>query len=320
VKNPPLFPTPYPDELFYSILCRYRLRIGNSKVRTISQELYGSRKNSNVLFPRFIDRIVSLLPSNVGFSTESFIQNTTLFPYYTPYISAERSKTFRAYMQSSEGKVEFFALGFGKQRHPQNERFRFCKSCWDNDIATYGEPYWHRLHQLPGVMVCHLHSESLYEVPLTFLSGATNFYAASTDIINYAVPCGGFSDSVFEKLIALSENASWILQNGSNLGSYEKTLNKYDSWFCQGGFRTFQGKTRNQELHSAVIEYFGADFLRLLNAYDNNHNGSWSSRIAQYHNSPTHPLYHMLLAEFLAGSVKLFFELDCETPLNKRQK
>lgn len=315
VKNSPLFPTPYPDELFYSVLCRYMIRVGNSKTRSVSQELYGSRKKSNVLFSRFIDRIVSMLPPQSGFTSELFIRNTTLYPYFAPFISAERSKTFLEYMQAEEAIIEFFALGFGKQRQPRNEYFRFCKSCWSSDIEIYGEPYWHRLHQLPGIKVCHLHAESLFETPMNFLSGASSFYAASSGIIETAVPCGRFNNAVFEKFMALSADTAWLLKNGFLFGSYENTLSRYDSWFNRAGVKTFQGKTRNQELHSVLLEYYGADFLQLLNAYDERHNASWTLRMVQNPHSPTHPIYHILMTRFLAGSVQKFFEQNCETSL-----
>jgi hypothetical protein len=216
---------------------------------------------------------------------------------------------------AKETKAGYFALGFGKQRQPQNERFRFCKSCWADDTEVFGEPYWHRLHQLPGVLVCHLHREPLLEVPVNFLIGSKEFYAASADIIKTAVPCGIFSDLVFEKLITLSVDSSWLLQNSCRLGSYEETLNRYDRWFRVGGFRKWRGKTSQKQIHSEILKYFGMDFLEILNAYDESHNGSWVARITNYPQSPVHPIYHILMGEFLAGSTKRFFEQDCAETL-----
>jgi len=311
-NTPPLFPTPYPDELFYSVLCRYQLRICNASTRSISENLYGKRKLSNVLLPQFIDRIVSLLPHNSGFTSEYFIQNTTIFPYFAPFLTTERRNVFLAYMKSTSEneKIGYFALGFGKQRQPRNERFRFCKSCWANDVELFGEPYWHRLHLLPGVMACHLHGEPLFEAPVSFLNGSKGFYPASADIIDVAVPCGIFNDLVLEKLISLSTDTAWLLKNGCRLDSYEETLNKYDSRLRTAGFRVWQGKTFHKQIHSALYEHFGADLLKLLNAYDVSHNGSWVARLTHYPQSPLHPMYHILLAEFFAGSTKKFFEQD----------
>ncbi len=312
-KTPTLFPTPYPDELFYSVLCRYQLRLCNASTRSVSEELYGKRKLSNILLPQFINRIASLFPVRSGFTPEYFIQNTTIFPYFSPFLTAERGNVLLTYMKSAtaDERVGYFALGFGKLRQPQNERFRFCKSCWADDASVFGEPYWHRLHQLPGVMACHLHREPLFEVPVSFLNGSRDFYAASTDIIDTAAPCGIFSGSILEKLILLSADTAWLLQNGCRLGPYEETLNKYDRRLRMEGLRVWRGKTFHRQIHSAILESFGPDFLKLLNAYDASHNGSWAARITHYPKSPVHPMYHILMAEFMAGSARSFFEQDC---------
>lgn len=34
------FPTPYPDELWYSVLCRYHVRSGNRESATTFRELF----------------------------------------------------------------------------------------------------------------------------------------------------------------------------------------------------------------------------------------------------------------------------------------
>lgn len=41
----PFFPTPYPDETFYSVICRYDLLKGRNSFRGTSEELFGKRIN-----------------------------------------------------------------------------------------------------------------------------------------------------------------------------------------------------------------------------------------------------------------------------------
>ena len=38
----PFFPAPYPDELWYSVICRYHIRSGNPSVKYSIRELYGA--------------------------------------------------------------------------------------------------------------------------------------------------------------------------------------------------------------------------------------------------------------------------------------
>ncbi len=40
---------------------------------------------------------------------------------------------------------------------PLVKYFRFCSICLREDVEQYGEPYWHRVHQVAGVLVCPIH-------------------------------------------------------------------------------------------------------------------------------------------------------------------
>lgn len=49
---------------------------------------------------------------------------------------------------------------------------RYCPECTSEDIQKHGETYWRRIHQLPGIMACHKHNQTLMNstVRLSFLS------------------------------------------------------------------------------------------------------------------------------------------------------
>ena len=71
------FPTLYPDELWYSALCRYQVRTGNTNTL-----LTNSRVDSNLLLPDSgIYETIKLLPQGV-FDIEDIIINHTLFPFF----------------------------------------------------------------------------------------------------------------------------------------------------------------------------------------------------------------------------------------------
>lgn len=73
------FPSPYPDEWWYSVLCRYHVRSGHSKYATTISELYGGRP---MVHGRLVPGgdcavILSNLPSGVQ-SIDDVLQNHTL--------------------------------------------------------------------------------------------------------------------------------------------------------------------------------------------------------------------------------------------------
>ena len=137
-----LFPTPYPDETLYSVICRYDLLTGRNSFRGTSEELFGRRNNLNAEIPQCIGSLVKCIPAGTGLSTEYFIQNTTMYPYFKPFISKERDTVFREYMTAEVGSGEskYFALGIGKLRYPKNTHLKFCEECWQEDVKKHGEP------------------------------------------------------------------------------------------------------------------------------------------------------------------------------------
>ena len=58
-------------------------------------------------------------------------------------------------------------IGIYQSSSMDARRLRYCPECFDEDIAAYGEPYWHRLHQIPGIAVCPRHGCWLADTEIT---------------------------------------------------------------------------------------------------------------------------------------------------------
>ena len=77
------FPTPYPDELWYSVLGRYHVRSGTPNSATTLRELFGAESvggMGNFLPNCGIRRVAEKLPEGVLDEREVAL-NHTLFPY-----------------------------------------------------------------------------------------------------------------------------------------------------------------------------------------------------------------------------------------------
>lgn len=311
------FPTPYPDELLYSVIARYHMRNGSPTLRATCNELYGRRMKIPVNFPTDIDTLASRIPEESEITVANFIERNTVFPYFSPFLTKTRSKAFLTYMRQGKTNSQntYFALGIGKLRYPTSIFLRFCKGCWSEDVKKYGEPYWHRLHQIPGVFMCHHHGEPLYDSKVSIAAAKEALYAATVDMTLNGAPCGNFTDIKTEKLIKLSENSEWLLNNGLNCGSYEETLERYDLFYLKKGFRTTGGKTNHQQVFDAIRQFYGNEFLQLLNADIESAESAWMARITHYPNTLIHPMNHALMIGLLAGSAASFFTEDCEKTL-----
>jgi hypothetical protein len=311
------FPTPYPDETIYSVLCRFHLRLGRPSYYYTCEKLIGRNLSLNTYVPHGIGLLASRLPEYTELTGEYLIHKTTMFPYFAPFLSEERKCAFSEYMlDKSNDSVDYSItnLKVGSLRYPKHLYLRFCKSCWKEEIQMYGEPYWHRVHQLPGVMMCPHHKKPLMDSPILVSHSNYDFHAASVSMIEKSRICGHFKGDVADKLILLSQNSQWLLENGHERSTYERTFTRYDLWLRNKGLSSLNGRVWHNKIFSAVNSFFGEDFLKMVDAYDEDQTYTWSKRILFGSSKLQHPMYHILLHILLAGSTATFLDSDCQAP------
>ena len=83
------FPAPYPNEWWYSVLCRYHVRSGYRNYATTSHELYGKKPITHGrLFPgSSIHAVVS--QHRLTLDEMQLLTEHTLAPYYMSFFSAK---------------------------------------------------------------------------------------------------------------------------------------------------------------------------------------------------------------------------------------
>jgi hypothetical protein len=83
----------------------------------------------------------------------------TAFPYAVAFLGdagLDSALNYAAGENSKLGSVLQNATAGGGYR-------RFCSRCTDVELRVHGESYWHRQHNLPGVLACAQHGEYLKE-------------------------------------------------------------------------------------------------------------------------------------------------------------
>ena len=160
------FPTPYPGEWWYSVLCRYHVRSGHSKYATTISELYGDRP---MVHGRLIPggdcaAILSKLPPGV-LSIDDVLANHTLLPYYTRFFAADKKQQVWEALRAGRGSG---ITSVRAQMPDGTEGLKYCPTCYLLDTEKYGEPFWHRVHQIPLLPICPMHQVPLVVVPAKF--------------------------------------------------------------------------------------------------------------------------------------------------------
>lgn len=149
------FPTPYPDETWYSVLCRYHVRTGNPTPTATMMELFYGKDQANIsslCISNTIYDVLSKLPEGV-LSYDEIVIKHTLFKYTTRFIPLNEKMDFLESVKI--GKVRF-PVKICKDAQKVTE-LKFCPICKQEDIKKFGEPFWHLCHQIPLANICQKH-------------------------------------------------------------------------------------------------------------------------------------------------------------------
>src|ERR1041384_926910 len=158
-----LAPRLYPDELLYSFCSRYHELMG-----------YRSRESTGRdLFKRGVVKVAFDFPSGLRTLTQAtswsdwktvdqLIDSHSLLPFYAAFVLPRKLSHIRASMAGDGGGAIHSSLGV-LTHYIRSEKFRYCSRCVESDRSKFGETYWHRLHQLPGIDACPFHKIFLSE-------------------------------------------------------------------------------------------------------------------------------------------------------------
>lgn len=167
------FPTPYPDELWYSVLCRYHIRSGNAGSAATFRELLGDRDSaalSTFLPNRTIAKVLKKLPDQF-ISVEKIALEHTLFKYTFRCYPLEVKKDILAFTKA--GRVDYPVK---VSKSYESKELKSCPVCAREDRMQYGEAYWHVSHQIPYASVCHKHGCRLNSLQVKATELNSNFF------------------------------------------------------------------------------------------------------------------------------------------------
>ncbi|MGC5325180.1 TnsD family transposase [Brevibacillus sp. SYSU BS000544] len=300
------FPHPYPDELLYSVLARYHMRSGNLSPKVTLQELFYSTKLTAVVdLPSRLSTLVSNLPANATYTADELIINHTLYSYYTAFLPKERAQLIYESMKGNFGGSIHTRIGIMASSVATPKYLRYCPTCSKEDWSQRGEMYWHRVHQIPGVLVCPTHHVLLVSSKVLLSErNRHEFIYASRENSPFcdAVP------SQNEKINVLADDLKRVLDNG--ITSYPSSWfrDRYVALLRKKGFVSPNGFVNQTMLHEYFNSYYGNALLEKVYAtarYEEANN--WLQSIVRKHRKVFHPVHHVLMIQFLAGSLNIFF-------------
>ncbi len=303
------FPDPYPDELFYSVCARFSDHMQYPTVGAVARELFGTETiNCAVDFPSRLDTLVSALPIGHSYTVDILIDDHTLLPLYGPFLPPERLKYLRNDMCGDKSTAHARA-GITYFQAPLLQHLRFCPLCLDNDKQRFGECYWHRVHQVPGVEVCPIHEVLLQNSSTHPRSQRTDneFISAEAAIQKIRPQPPGKPGNYREILLKLARGSMWLLSQRGLTSDFESLSKRYLAILFEHDLATYRGLVYQHKLRQLFQEYYPSDLLNLLHCELGTKETSWLNYLIHPQKRVQPPLHHLLLIHFLGHTTETFF-------------
>lgn len=298
----PYFPVPYVDELFYSCIARYGCHTGQvQNQKAVVKDVWGT--NSAVAIPDlpshlqdFVDNVEGIWQVNIN----ELIAQFTLAPLYFPFLSAQQVRQVISSMGSKEGGKIHTRAGIVASRVPIPSHFRFCPQCLEEQLAELGEPYWRRMHQLPGIDVCINHSCKLEYTTVPFHPKEKHRYHAAIIECQSRQPRSVDLTASEQQTIEYHQE----LLNSPVLEGYG--ANRWTLYYQQLakdlGF-THKSRVQHSDIHHRLKQAFKNTSLQPFIPETNEN--SWLINLFRKHRKSFHPLRHLMVLAALTPDKSL---------------
>lgn len=166
----------YPNELLYGAVSRIHLRVDAKSMFTTLRYLFdGKIKNIHPLFLLYSPFMFQWSKENLGLDFHSVFQHT-LDAFAMSFLTKSAKSEILGSLQQNRMPFRYTGLKFATLGQ---SRLMYCPLCFQEDLEKYGEPYWHRDHQIMGLNVCMKHKCMLEKSTVNLSGGIQGVYFAN---------------------------------------------------------------------------------------------------------------------------------------------
>jgi hypothetical protein len=311
------FPDPHPDEVLYSVWARLSDYLRYHRKHEVLRVLFGTKEAVPIVdLPCHLGYFFENLPLGHSYTLDTLIDQHTLYPLFAPFLPEDRLCRLREQMISGNARSIHQLVGkLGNTTNtpPLPSWLRYCPACVEEDRATYGECYWHRLHQVLGVEVCPKHDtfleDSAVRTRATYRISRSQFVSAER-AINVSAAHKVVSSPVNDILKEIAQAIFTLLESRYLPADDHYILRQYQALLAQRGFMTINGLIRIGAFLKAFADYYPTELLSLLQCEIKLTRQTvcmWQTGMMHRSGSIRHPLQHVLVIHFLGSTVESFF-------------
>jgi hypothetical protein len=298
------FPKAYPGELLYSVLARYHRHVGMPGPMHTLDALFGNRKViASADLPGHLQSLTNRMPVDCELSVDHMIDTLTLFPYFTAFEPPSLRAKVRTAMRSGSIDGMYMQLGLAAFRVGRNRQLNFCRECIQTMYAMHDELWWRRDHQLPGILVCPEHGCALQESTVSFPQYSRHEFIAATSEncsthARLAIPV--VDHACLAHLQRIAQSSADLLTSPPVARTLSGWTTFYRNHMLEAGLAKSLS-TMDQPLLGHEFRNFYGRALALWPAVmaDGHFAGDWLATMVRKHRKANHPLYHILLQDFL---------------------
>jgi hypothetical protein len=324
------FPTPYADELLYSVFARYHIRSGNINHEPTLRELFGKVIYiSNIDLPFCVGKLINNMPITAKYTVDDIIMKHTMYPLYTAFLSKDNTELIYNSMIGDNGSGLYIKSGMMTSSIKRNNFLRFCSKCFEEDMNKYGESYWRRIHQVPGIIICSKHKSFLIDSRVSIFDDCKRGYLpANKENCIEDINCfqkiievnknfidkskeDGIASYIIDKSIALSNGVEYLLNNRGKNQDLQFFINKYIDALKNLSLTTEGGYICPDKLQKVFADYYGELFLKITQSELNiNSNFNWLKLFFRKNKSIRHPIRHLLFCQFAGINLEELFNYN----------
>lgn len=307
------------DELLYSVIARYRVMCGMVSKRALVRDMFGNFVSQNSsFFPQHLKEFVGNLPPTSKVSVRDLILNHTMFPFYTAFLSEERSQSiFKSMETTCTNRNIENEIGLAGSKIKVGNYLKYCPVCFQTDIEDMGYSIWRRSHQIVGSLYCLKHKVILKESTVLSTGSGIEYICASNDVCDVTPLKDPFPPTVKELNTKYVENAERLLSTSFPRKELKFIISYYIDSLREKGLASKGGSLYIDDLQQQFLHYYPSKYLDLMQSgIDPNKETNWLRLFVRNNDKNRSPLRHLLLLQFLDVEVDGFFKTS--TVIGKR--
>ncbi|MDQ0871359.1 hypothetical protein QFZ77_000018 [Paenibacillus sp. V4I3] len=304
------FPELLPDELFYSCCARYHNESSNESILQSLKDLFGvAHTEINCHFPSRLNNFVTTCnKKNWDISIESIIGLHTIYPFFHPFLDKGQSENIFKMIEGTLIYRPHFILGIKNKFW--TSVLNYCPDCIKEDDLEYGFPYWHRLHQVPGMLYCPTHCKRLknscpscnlkfetHNILLILPRYCTCGCDLSWDRASQIISLDEYRAQL--QLISISKDIAYLFKSYDIVGQRCSFRQLYKEYLSKTTYSSLNGRLKQRDLTNDFMNFYSKSTLALLQCDISHIN--WIQHL--FNKNYNHPLKHVLFIRFLFGSV-----------------